>query len=64
MFRLRGRGIPHLRGGGRGDAIVRVVVWTPERLGREGEELLRKLGPLEARGLPDLAAFKREIDGR
>ena len=64
LFRLRGRGIPHLRGGGRGDVIVRVVIWTPERLGKDSEDLLKKLGAAESRGLPDLAAFKRSLDGR
>jgi molecular chaperone DnaJ len=42
-FRLRGRGVPHLEGRGRGDLIVRVLVDTPTRLSREEDELLRKL---------------------
>jgi len=42
-FRLRGRGVPHLEGRGRGDLIVRVVVETPTRLSRAEEELVRKL---------------------
>lgn len=42
-FRLRGRGVPHLNGRGRGDLIVRAVVDTPTRLSREEEALLRKL---------------------
>jgi molecular chaperone DnaJ len=42
-FRLRGRGVPHLNGRGRGDLVVRVVVETPTRLSRGEEELLRKL---------------------
>jgi molecular chaperone DnaJ len=41
-FRLRGRGVPHLEGRGRGDLIVRAVVETPTRLSRGEEELLRK----------------------
>jgi len=41
-FRLRGRGVPHLDGRGRGDLIVRAVVETPTRLSRSEEELLRK----------------------
>ena len=42
-FRLRGRGVPHLQGRGRGDLIVTVVVDTPTDLSKEQEELLRQL---------------------
>jgi molecular chaperone DnaJ len=42
-FRLRGRGVPKLRGRGRGDHIVEVVVRTPTRLSRKQKELLREL---------------------
>jgi molecular chaperone DnaJ len=48
MLRMRGRGLPHLRGGGRGDQIVRVIVWTPTRLDPEQERLLRELSQVEA----------------
>ena len=41
-FRLRGKGIPYLRGGGRGDQYVTVTVQTPKNLTREQKELLRK----------------------
>src|SRR4051812_46538708 len=40
---LRGRGVPHLRGVGRGDLIVHVVVQTPGKLDGEQERLLREL---------------------
>ncbi len=43
---LRGRGVPRLRGTGRGDLVVRLLVETPTRLDREQEELLRKLAAL------------------
>jgi molecular chaperone DnaJ len=46
VFRLRGRGVPHLEGRGRGDLLVQVVVDTPEELGSEEEELLRRLAEL------------------
>jgi molecular chaperone DnaJ len=49
-IRLRGRGVPHLQGRGRGDLIVTVVVDTPEGLTKEQEELLRRLA--ELRGEP------------
>ena len=43
VFRLRGRGVPHVEGRGRGDLLVQVVVDTPTDLSPEQEELLRQL---------------------
>ena len=45
-FRFRGRGVPHVRGRGRGDLLVRVVVDTPTALGEEEDQLLRRLAEL------------------
>ncbi|MDA8441194.1 MAG: molecular chaperone DnaJ [Peptococcaceae bacterium] len=42
MFRLRGHGIPHRRGSGRGDQHVRVRVMTPTKLTERQKELLRE----------------------
>jgi len=61
---LRGKGIPHLRGGGRGDQIVRVIVWTPTKLNREGEALLRQLEEHEKRDFPTPQDLRRTLDGR
>lgn len=49
-LRLRGRGVPHLQGRGRGDLIATVVVDTPTDLTKEQEELVRRLA--EAREEP------------
>jgi len=43
MFRLRGKGIPHLHGFGRGDEFVRVIVETPTHLTRRQKTLLAEL---------------------
>ena len=43
---LRGLGVGHLRGGGRGDLLVHVDVQTPTRLDDRQEELLRQLAEL------------------
>jgi molecular chaperone DnaJ len=43
VFRLRGRGVPHVGGRGRGDLLVQIVVDTPTRLSAEQERLLREL---------------------
>ena len=43
VVRLRGKGVPHVRGRGRGDLHVNVVVDTPTGLTKTQEELLRRL---------------------
>jgi molecular chaperone DnaJ len=48
VFRLRGRGVPHVDGRGRGDLLVQLVVETPEQLTDDQEALLRQFA--EARG--------------
>src|SRR5581483_2558150 len=45
-FRLRGRGVPSLRGRGRGDLIVTVEVVVPEKLSAEEAQLVRRLAEL------------------
>ncbi len=47
VLRLRGYGLPELHGRGQGDQLVRIVVWTPERLTPEQEAALRALRDLE-----------------
>jgi molecular chaperone DnaJ len=46
VFRLRGRGVPHVEGRGRGDLLVQIVVDTPTELPGEQEELVRQLAEL------------------
>jgi len=48
VVRMRGRGVPHVRGRGRGDLLVTVVVDTPTGLSRSQQDLLRRLA--EERG--------------
>jgi len=47
VLTLRGKGLPHLGGGGRGDQHVRVHVWTPTELSAEQAELFRQLSEME-----------------
>ena len=42
VFRLRGKGIPYLRGSGRGDQFVSVTVKVPKNLTSSQKELLRQ----------------------
>ena len=46
-FRLKGKGIPHLRGYGRGDEIIELAIRIPTKLSRKQEELIREFERLE-----------------
>ncbi|CAN5224893.1 molecular chaperone DnaJ [soil metagenome] len=50
---LGGRGVPMLRGSGRGDIVVQVIVETPTRLEARQQELLRELAALRREESPD-----------
>ncbi len=47
VLRLRGKGLPILGQDTKGDLLVRVRVWTPERLNEEQERLFRELAKVE-----------------
>ncbi len=47
IFRLKGKGIPRLRGYGRGDEIIQVFISVPKKLTKRQEELLREFAALE-----------------
>ena len=42
IFRIKGEGFPKLRGYGRGDQMVQVIVKTPKNLTKRQEEILRE----------------------
>lgn len=46
LIKLRGKGVPRLHGGGRGDQFVVVIVVTPEKLTREQRALIENLETL------------------
>lgn len=46
VFRISGRGIPHLNGNGRGDLYVKVKLQTPTRLTKEQRKLLQQLAEI------------------
>ena len=51
LFRLRGRGVPPVRGGATGDLLCRVVIETPVRLSDKQKDLLRQFDDdLQANG--------------
>ena len=47
VIRVRGEGVPELKGRQYGDLLVRVVVWVPDRLSSEQERLIRELRAVE-----------------
>ncbi|MGI8927497.1 MAG: molecular chaperone DnaJ [Tepidiformaceae bacterium] len=58
-FVLRGKGVPHLRQGGRGDLVIRVKVVTPEELTDGQRALLEELA--ETMGTPVLPKKGRSL---
>lgn len=46
VFRLRGKGVPHLKGGGQGDQFVTVKIVAPQNLDTRSQELLREFARL------------------
>ncbi|UCG84643.1 MAG: molecular chaperone DnaJ [Dehalococcoidia bacterium] len=59
IFRLKEKGVPHLRGRGRGDQLVRVHVVTPESLDRDQKKLFKELSRTlgKAKLTPDDKSF-------
>lgn len=47
ILRMRGKGIPHLHGSGRGDQLVQTHVWTPTKLTKESRKLFEALSARE-----------------
>ena len=48
VLRLKGLGLPELNGHVRGDQLLRILVWTPDTLSAEQEELIRRLREVES----------------
>lgn len=44
LFRLKGKGLPDLRGRGQGDQFVRVTIVTPTKLSSHQKDLLKQFG--------------------
>jgi len=51
VFRLEGKGFPHVEGWGRGDELVRVDVDIPQELNKRERELLLELAKLRGENL-------------
>jgi molecular chaperone DnaJ len=47
VIRIPGKGMPDVRGRGRGDLLVQVMVETPRQLTKRQEELYRELAEID-----------------
>ena len=61
-FRLRGKGIPELRGRGRGDQYVTVRVQVPTSLNGEQKEALRAFAEAMGEDVPEESGLKGFFD--
>ena len=55
VFRLKGKGFPHLRGSGSGDQLCRIIVEVPTKLTSKQKELLQEFARLSDDGSTPLA---------
>lgn len=61
-MRLRGKGMPRLRGGPRGDMIVELFVETPRNLSDRQKELLQEFGEISGESCnPDSEGFFNKV---
>ncbi|MGD8546140.1 MAG: molecular chaperone DnaJ [Candidatus Bathyarchaeota archaeon] len=54
LLRLRGKGVPHLHGWGKGDQLVKVIIRTPTKLTRNQKKILAEL----AKEMDDEVTFR------
>lgn len=63
QMRLRGKGMPGLRGGGAGDMYIELAVETPVNLTGQQKELLREFEKLSEENNPESAGFFTKVKG-
>ena len=62
VLRVKGKGIPNLRGTGRGDEHVRVKVTTPQKLSSKQKELLKEFAALSGDAVnPEQKSFTEKF---
>ncbi|MFC2967020.1 molecular chaperone DnaJ [Acidimangrovimonas pyrenivorans] len=63
QMRLRGKGMPALRGGGSGDMLIELAVETPVNLTSRQKELLREFDELSEDNNPESNSFFSKVKG-
>lgn len=61
QMRLRGKGMPALRGGGHGDMLIELAVETPVNLTSRQRELLREFEKLSEENNPESTGFFKKV---
>ncbi|WP_226780065.1 molecular chaperone DnaJ [Oceaniglobus trochenteri] len=61
QMRLRGKGMPMLRGGGHGDMYIELAVETPVNLTSRQKELLREFDKLSEDNNPETSGFFKKV---
>ncbi len=63
QMRLRGKGMPALRGAGIGDMVIELAVETPVNLTARQKELLREFEKLSEENNPEGNSFFAKVKG-
>lgn len=64
IFRLKGKGIPELNGYGRGDQLVKISLYIPEKIDKEEKKLIEKLAEYETKHLQNVQKnYKKKKKG-
>ncbi|MDB6452670.1 molecular chaperone DnaJ [Falsirhodobacter sp. 20TX0035] len=63
QMRLRGKGMPALRGAGQGDMLIELAVETPVNLTARQKEILREFDTLSADNNPEGKSFFSKVKG-
>ncbi len=63
QMRLRGKGMPALRGGGEGDMLIEIAVETPVNLTARQRELLKEFERLSEENNPEGRSFFAKVKG-
>ena len=63
QLRLRGKGMPALRGGGSGDMVIELAVETPVNLTARQREILQEFDSLAADNNPEGTSFFAKVKG-
>jgi len=62
IFRMKGKGIPHLRGNGRGDQYLRIEVEIPRKLNNKQKTALKEFENLKAGHYEKNNSFMKTVD--
>lgn len=57
VLKMKGLGVPHIRGGGRGDLCLELKIKIPKKLTKEEEKLLREIAQVRGETVLDKKSF-------